>query len=69
MISTLIIFTNYWCDTCTQTAPLWAQISNKYTTDKMKFGEVDITKLPALAKNFKIDNSGFASKLPVLILY
>lgn len=69
MNSTLVIFQAHWNENCIFTYPLWAEFSNKFTTDKMRFGEVDVDKNEILAKEQKVNLSGIAGQLPALILY
>jgi thiol-disulfide isomerase/thioredoxin len=67
--SALVIFQTSWCDNCTFTYPLWADFSNKFTTSKMKFAEIDVSKNEKLAKEHKVNMSGVAGQLPALILF
>jgi hypothetical protein len=67
--STMVIFQAFYDDNCTFTYPLWADFSNKFSTEKLKFGEIDVLKNEEVAKDHKINLSGLAGQLPALILY
>lgn len=49
-------------DLCLATKPNWVEYSNKYTTKKLKFAEVNIQKLKQLGADYKINDSEFSSK-------
>lgn len=65
----LVVFTDRFCETCKYTAPIWASFSNRFSTTKLKFAELDVTHLAALKQSLCISQTTFSSKLPVLILY
>jgi thiol-disulfide isomerase/thioredoxin len=49
-----VIFTDRFCETCKYTAPIWASFSNRFSTPKIKFAELDVTNLAALKKHLEI---------------
>ena len=53
---------------CYFTYPLWYKFANKYSTQKLKFVEIDIIKFPWLAKQFKISTSVSEHQLPTVVL-
>lgn len=67
--STLVVFQAAWNDNCTYTYPLWADFSNRFTTERMRFGEIDVMQNEKVAKENKVNLSGLAGQLPALILY
>ena len=69
MYSTLVIYNALWWDSCIYTYPIWADFSNKYTTERLRFAEVDVMKNEGLAKEQKINLSGAVGLLPALIMY
>jgi len=48
---------------------LWAKLAAKFSTQQMQFGEVNVSELDNVARNYKISTSGIAGHLPALILY
>eukprot|EP01017_Pseudomicrothorax_dubius_P027919 TRINITY_DN3273_c0_g2_i2.p1 TRINITY_DN3273_c0_g2~~TRINITY_DN3273_c0_g2_i2.p1 ORF type:complete len:274 (-),score=59.32 TRINITY_DN3273_c0_g2_i2:95-916(-) len=58
-----------WADTCQYTKSIWAEFSNKYTTERFGFATVNLQKIPEIAKRFQINTSGLSRQLPTLILF
>lgn len=57
-------FVEFYCefhDTCLSTKPTWADFSNKFTTQNLKFGEVNLDKMKELAKSLEIDISALSN--------
>ena len=40
----------------------------KYTTNSFKFLQVNVDKVPALAKRYQINTSGFSKQLPTVLV-
>ena len=57
--STLLIFTAPWADNCYFTYPLWVRFANRFTTQKMKFIEIDCGsgRFDSIARSFKFNMS------------
>jgi thiol-disulfide isomerase/thioredoxin len=69
MQHSLVIFNAPWNDSCYFTYPLWAKLSNRYTTDKLKFLEVDVVQFDGLSRLNKVVTTGFSGALPALIMF
>lgn len=67
MQSTLIIFTASWCETCCYTNSMWVSFANRFSTEKVKFIEVDTVRFNDVAKEFKV-NPNDGNQLPSLVL-
>ena len=65
---TLVIFNAPWSDSCYFTFPMWAKFAIRFTTPKLNFIEVDVSRFESLAKLYKVNTSGFGN-LPALILF
>ena len=48
--TTLVFFTASWSEECLYTYSMWAKISNKYTTKKIRMVEVDCSKFDVVCK-------------------
>jgi len=46
----IVTFYTTWNPSCVNFAPIFAQISNEYRLDNLKFGKVDIGRLPEIGK-------------------
>jgi hypothetical protein len=57
---TLVIFNALWSDSCYFTYSLWAKFANRFTTSKLNFIEVDVSKFESLAKLYKVGTGGIA---------
>mmetsp|Transcript_38747 Transcript_38747/g.64417 ORF Transcript_38747/g.64417 Transcript_38747/m.64417 type:complete len:217 (-) Transcript_38747:106-756(-) len=58
-----------WCPPCQQFAPLFAELSVKYSTKSFKFGKLDVGRYPMIGKKLNIDSSAKTVQLPSLILF
>ena len=54
---------------CITTNSLWCSMSLKYSTNKLKFGKVDVNEGFYIASKCKIDNDNFSNRLPTLIVF
>ena len=70
MQSTLLLFTAPWADNCYFTYPLWVRFANRFTSQKMKFVEIDCagSRFDSIARAFKINLSNVGNQLPSLVL-
>lgn len=50
----LVFFGAPWSSECTALAPAFADLSQQYGSDNLRFGEVDIAAWPQLAENHKV---------------
>eukprot|EP01016_Furgasonia_blochmanni_P039842 TRINITY_DN5002_c0_g2_i1.p1 TRINITY_DN5002_c0_g2~~TRINITY_DN5002_c0_g2_i1.p1 ORF type:complete len:159 (-),score=30.71 TRINITY_DN5002_c0_g2_i1:446-922(-) len=69
--SVLVEFYVDWADTCQDTKPIWAELSVKYSTKKMRFAEVNIglKENEELAKKYRINTGVMSKQLPTLALF
>ena len=60
--STMLVFTAPWADNCYFTYPLWVRFANRFSTQKMKFVEIDCGagRFDSIARAFKINLSHVA---------
>lgn len=56
-------------DICMSTKAIWNEFSCLYTTNYLKFAEINIDKVPKLCERFNIDSKSFSNQLPTLILF
>ena len=57
-----------WLYPCHISKELWYEYSNRYTTPSLKFLQVNVSKVPELAKLFSINTSGFTRQLPTVLM-
>lgn len=65
----VILFYAEWDTQCNLTMSIWADLSLKYTTNKLKFGKVDVERVSEAALTACVDGSGLTGQLPTLIKY
>ncbi|VDP75649.1 unnamed protein product [Echinostoma caproni] len=65
----LVAFYTAWSPACIKLQPIFAELSEEYGLDFLKFGKLDITRYPDIAKKYSIDTSGWSKQLPTLILF
>lgn len=65
----LVEFHAAWSPPCLHLEPAMAELSLKYTTDKLKFGKFDVGRWPYVGREHKISPTATASQLPTLILF
>lgn len=58
-----------WSPACISFAPLFAQISSEYALTNLKFGKLDASRYPEIAKKYNIDTSTWSKQLPTVILF
>lgn len=68
-VTWLIEFYAAWSPQCAQFAPAFSEMSSKYTLDNLKFGKIDITRYPDVAKKFLVDTSSWSRQLPTLVQF
>ncbi|RDD47439.1 Thioredoxin-related transmembrane protein 2-like protein [Trichoplax sp. H2] len=68
-ITWLIAFYTPWSNTCVRLAPVFAQLSLEFANDKLKFGKVDISRFPEIAKEYKINTGVMSKQIPTVILF
>jgi len=65
----LIEYYAAWNPACVNFAPIFAELSEKYHLENLKFGKVDVGRFPEIAADFGISDSAFSKQLPTLILF
>lgn len=65
--TTIIIFSASWCETCSYTNSIWVSFANRFSTDQVKFIEVDTVRFNQVAKDFKV-NPNDGNQLPSLVM-
>lgn len=65
----VVAFYTTWNPTCVNFAPTYAQLSNEYKLENLKFGKVDIGRLPEIGKKYHVSDSPLSRQLPTMILY
>lgn len=65
----LVAFYTVWNPACVNLAPIFAQLSNDYHLDNLKFGKIDIGRYPEAGKKYQVSDSSMSKQLPTLILF
>lgn len=65
----LVAFYTTWNPACVTFAPIFAQLSNEYCLDNLKFGKIDIGRLPESGKKYHVSDSSLSRQLPTVILF
>lgn len=65
----LVAFYTVWNPSCVNFAPIFAQLSNDYYLDNLKFGKIDIGRYPDAGKKYQVSDSSMSKQLPTLILF
>lgn len=65
----LVTFYTTWNPSCVNFAPIFAQLSNEYKLDNLRFGKVDIGRLPDIGKKYHVSDSSLSRQLPTIILF
>mmetsp|Transcript_4699 Transcript_4699/g.11688 ORF Transcript_4699/g.11688 Transcript_4699/m.11688 type:complete len:322 (-) Transcript_4699:2958-3923(-) len=65
----LVEFFTTWSPPCKTLAPLFAELSLEYGTERFRFGKVNVDVCPKLAERYRISREATSSQLPTLILF
>lgn len=68
-ITWLVVFYTVWNPSCTNFAPIFAQLSAQYVLENLKFGKIDVGRYPDAAKKYNINDSSMSRQLPTVILF
>lgn len=68
-INWVVTFYTTWNPACANFAPIFAQLSNEYNLDNLKFGKVDIGRIPEVGKKYHVSDSSLSQQLPTVILF
>jgi thiol-disulfide isomerase/thioredoxin len=58
-----------WSPQCLVLEPIFAELSQTYGTDRRRFGKLDISRWPAMAKELKVDLNGVTDQLPTFVSF
>jgi thioredoxin-like negative regulator of GroEL len=56
-----------WSPQCLVLEPVFAELSRTYSTSKLQFGKIDVSRWPSVAKRFNVNLNGVTEQLPTLI--
>lgn len=65
----LVAFYTVWNPACVNFAPIFAQLSNEYYLDNLRFGKIDIGRYPDAGKKYHVSDSSMSKQLPTLIMF
>lgn len=65
----LVAFYTVWNPACVNLAPVFAQLSNEYCLENLKFGKIDIGRYPEAGTKYQVSDSSMSKQLPTLILF
>ncbi|KAG9510557.1 Thioredoxin-related transmembrane protein 2-like protein, partial [Fragariocoptes setiger] len=65
----LIEFYAGWNPDCNEFAGVFAELSARYSTKKLRFGKIDVSRCPKAAEKYHINTSVSTRELPTLILF
>ncbi|CAH8498792.1 unnamed protein product [Schistosoma bovis] len=68
-VTWLVAFYTVWSPACTKLQPIFAELSEEFGTDLMKFGKIDVIRYPDVGVKHNIDTSSWSKQLPTLILF
>ncbi|VEL29836.1 unnamed protein product [Protopolystoma xenopodis] len=68
-VTWLIAFYTAWSPACIKLAPIFSELSSEYGLPNLKFGKVDVTRFPELARSQSIDTSTWSRQLPTIIIF
>jgi thiol-disulfide isomerase/thioredoxin len=58
-----------WSPQCLVLEPVLAEISTKYSSEKLKFGKIDVSRWPSVAKTYNVNLTGVSDQLPTIIRF
>ncbi|CAH8613563.1 unnamed protein product [Dicrocoelium dendriticum] len=65
----LVTFYTAWSPACISLQPIFAELSNDFGSEHLKFGKLDVARYPELATKHNIDTSSWSKQLPTIILF
>ncbi|BHF59470.1 hypothetical protein SprV_0100242900 [Sparganum proliferum] len=68
-VTWIIAFYTAWSPACNALAPIFSELSHNYALPFLKFGKVDVTRSPDLARACNVDNSTWSKQLPTIIMF
>ena len=58
-----------WSPQCLVLEPVFAELSQTYGTDKRRFGKLDVSRWPSMAKELNINLNGVTDQLPTFVSF
>ncbi|KAM4703398.1 thioredoxin-related transmembrane protein 2 isoform 1-T1 [Rhinophrynus dorsalis] len=68
-VSWIVEFFANWSAECQSFAPIYAELSLKYSCAGLKFGKVDLGRYPEVSSRYNVSPSPLSKQLPTLILF
>ncbi|XP_031559330.1 thioredoxin-related transmembrane protein 2-B-like [Actinia tenebrosa] len=68
-VTWIVEFYGPWSPQCVRLAPIFANLSLKYSCEFLKFGKIDAGKYPVVAKRHRIDSSVLSKQVPSILVY
>uniref|UniRef100_A0A5K3ELF3 Thioredoxin domain-containing protein n=1 Tax=Mesocestoides corti TaxID=53468 RepID=A0A5K3ELF3_MESCO len=69
-VTWIVAFYTVWSPACNALAPIFSELSHSYSGfSGLRFGKVDITRCPDLARRFGIDASTWSKQIPTIIVF
>lgn len=65
----MILFYTTWTPKCTAIFPVFAELSETYSTQYLKFGKVDIGKYPEAGLKYGVNPKATSAQLPSIIVF
>lgn len=65
----VVAFYAAWSPSCISFAPIFSEVSAEYSLTNLKFGKLDASRYPEIAKKYNIDTSTWSKQLPTVILF
>lgn len=65
----LIAFYTVWNPACVNFAPIFAQLSNDYDLENLKFGKIDVGRYPDAGEKYKVSDSSLSKQLPTVVMF
>lgn len=68
-VTWLVELFTMWSPPCIDFAPVFAELSNKYGLDNLKFAKVDLARSAKIVEKYKINTAAVSKQLPTLVLF
>ena len=69
-VTWVIAFYTVWSPACNALAPIFAELSHTYSgCTGLRFGKVDVTRHPAVARQVGVDATTWSKQLPTIVVF
>mmetsp|Transcript_26953 Transcript_26953/g.43379 ORF Transcript_26953/g.43379 Transcript_26953/m.43379 type:complete len:208 (+) Transcript_26953:210-833(+) len=68
-VTWVVFFYAPWNQGCADFVPTFSDIADKYKSNSLRFGKVDVARFPELAEQFNIETDVNSVQLPTIILF